>query len=254
MSKALTPLASASSKKHSIGWIIFDIIIALVSIVVLIFVSMFSYYLWIEKYGDETTKIKISERFSEKFTLAPGAASTATTVEQDIQSIIRTHNPQFGNADAPVTIVAFIDFECPFSQDAYADFERVRDRFGPAVHIVFKQFPVEQLHPQSVQAARAAQCAYKQQNFWPYYQQLFEYKILSDDGLFSHAARLGLDTNELATCISTSEIQQQINTDLEDGLSVGVRGTPTYIVNQQKIEGVISLQEWESIILQSLNQ
>ncbi len=243
-----------SAKPPTVGKMLLFVFLGIITISVIVFIILFGYYLWVQKYGDQAAKQALNKQFSSQFTVAPNAVDQSDTVSIDAKTIIRPHNPQYGNPDATVTIIAFIDFECPFCQEAYPTFETIRDRFGPAVQIVFKHFPIEQIHPQANIAARAAQCAHNQQAFWPYYQQLFSTKVLTDGALLSYAKNLNLPTTSFAYCIENTETYTQVQTDIQDGITVGVRGTPTYIINQTKVEGVISLQDWESLILSSLNK
>jgi predicted DsbA family dithiol-disulfide isomerase len=217
------------------------------------FALLFSYYLWIEKYGDPDARETLRERFDEGFSLLPGASSrSGSAIDIDPQELIRAHNPQFGPIDAPITVIAFIDFECPFCRAAYSEFEQMRDRFGGAVRIVFKHFPLHTIHPQALDASLAAQCAHDQGAFWPFYKELFEKKRLSHAALQSYAESVGMQTDHFLACLGNQQHANTVIADIEDGLRVDVRGTPTYIIGNQKIEGVTHAEEWEALILESL--
>lgn len=230
------------------------VVIGVISFLLMSFIAMFSYFLWVEKYGDPDTKAKYQTTFNEQFSSLAGAGNTQSTITEDIHEYIRSHNPDTGNRDASVTLLVFIDFECPYCRDAYTTFEQIRETYGPAVHIVFKHFPIEQFHPYAGNAARAAQCADEQGTFWQYYQQLFETKQLDDQSLMAHARTLRLNTASFAACMSDESTSRFIAKDIEDALALGVRGTPTYILNNQKLEGVIPIEKWNTIIIEALNQ
>ncbi|PIT86136.1 MAG: hypothetical protein COU33_04830 [Candidatus Magasanikbacteria bacterium CG10_big_fil_rev_8_21_14_0_10_43_6] len=239
-----------------IGKIVLLLLLGFVGIVVLFFTAYFGYYLWLGKYGDATTQQELAKSFQENFTISPelrGAAS-ASVVTQPIASLIHDHNPRFGNPDATVTIVAFIDFECPFCQRAYPTFERIKETYSPATQIIFKHFPIESIHPHARKASLAAQCAHEQGKFWEYYNLVFTEKKLDEESLFSYALKLRLNTRQFNTCVDTEKYAAAIDQDFQDGLTVGVRGTPTYIINQQKLEGSVPLSAWDDAIVQSLQQ
>ncbi len=168
------------------GIIILLAVLGFSAIGFLFFSAYLGYYLWVGKYGDATQQINLAKQFTEQFSLSPElrGVEARPTVEQPAASLIRPHNPTIGNPNAPITIVAFIDFECPFCQRAYPTFARIIDTYAPATNIVFKHFPVESIHPRAQQASMAAQCAHEQGKFWEYYNLLFTKKTLDDASLF----------------------------------------------------------------------
>lgn len=189
---------------------------------------------------------------SAQFTRDLSRTVANRTPPADIRPFIRKENPVRGAINAPITILAFIDFECPFSQKGYAVFERVAERYAPAVRIVFKHFPISSVHPQAAPAANAAVCAGAQGKFWPYYHELFARRTLSDADLLSRAASVGADPAAFAECFRGDAQGPDVDKDLADGVDLGVRGTPTYFVNGVKIEGVADEAIWDRIILQQL--
>lgn len=253
MTTSFTP--PVHTKKRRAGHVIAIVLLALVIVIVTSFAAMFSYFLWVEKYGDADTKAKYLNTFASNFTSAPGASGNSRShIDVDVNQYIYPHSPQFGDPDASVTMIVFIDFECPFCRQAYPSFEQVRETYGPAVNIVFKHFPIEQFHPRAGNAARAAQCAHQQGAFWPYYQALFDTQRLDDAALLAHANTIGINTTLFSGCMVDSQTDAQIAQDLQDGINLGVRGTPTYIINNQKLEGVTPTEQWNDIIIEALNQ
>lgn len=196
----------------------------------------------------------LNKHFEAGLSLANKTTPSRPTIEENIRNYIRGDNPKLGRDDAPITILFFIDFECPFSQATYRDFKSVIEKYEGVVQVVFKHFPITYIHQSSQNAALAATCAQEQKAFWPYYDQLFQNKRLSKENLISYAKNLNLNTNSFETCLKQAKYQNTIDTDLKDVQSLGVRGTPTYFVNQQKLEGVIDLGTWDKIILQELTK
>jgi protein-disulfide isomerase len=239
-----------------IGKTLLFIIIGFLGIGILFFIVFFGYYLWIGKYGDVATQTQLTKQFQENFTISPELRSLESnqTINTPTQSIIHEHNPRFGNPDAAVTIVAFVDFECPFCGQAYPSFKLMMEKYAPAVQVVFKHFPIDSIHPNAKKASLAAQCAHKQDTFWEYHNILFTKKQFDDSSLFSYALQLRLNATQFQTCLNSDTNVKQIEQDFQDGLALGVRGTPTYIINQKKIEGNVPAQAWDTIIVQSLQR
>lgn len=231
--------------------IVFLFILGIVGLLVLAIGTMAGYYTWQIKQGKGG---ELAKQFqSSAFTLQPDYEYAALAVE-DVSPYIRSHNPVLGIAEAPITIVAFIDFECPFCQRAYPIFAQMTAQYDPAVRVVFKHFPIESIHPRANGAALAAACAHEQGKFWEYYNVLFEQKTLGAPQLEQYADSIGLQSAQFTNCIETRRYAAKIEQDIADGLDLGVRGTPTYFLNNTKVEGVTSLETWNTLILDHLKQ
>jgi protein-disulfide isomerase len=115
-------------------------------------------------------------------------------------------DPSVGSASAPITIVEFSDFQCPFCQRAAPTLKRVRDVYGDKVRVVWKDFPLTQIHPQAFKAGEAAHCAADQGKFWEYHDRLFaNQQALQPDDLKKYATDLGLDGAKFAPCVDSSK-------------------------------------------------
>lgn len=218
----------------------------------LLFGALVGYYLWQIKQGKS---VGLDRQFNQSaFTLSPGASQAArpTVDPTTLAAAIRSDSPTRGPRDAQVTIVAFIDFECPFCQASYPITTKVFDRYEPVARIVFKHLPLESLHPQAMSASLAAACAGEQQKFWEYYDRLFVTKQLDDASLLTQAAALKLNMTAFESCLSTEKYRPQIEKDIEDAARLGVRGTPTYFINNVKVEGVATESTWDTLMLEAL--
>ncbi len=218
----------------------------------IVFGSLIGYYLWQIKYGDREA---IEESFrQEKFTLdSRGQLRTPAGVPAtDLADLLRPGNPTLGRADATVTVFAFLDFECPFCQESYPAFEYLRAQYEPVVRIVFKHVPLTSIHPQSLKAHEAAACAHEQGAFWPYYAWLFEKKKLDETSLVRAATDTRLNLDTFTACLAAGKYRATIETDLRDAARIGIRGTPTYIVNGKKFEGVVDEKTWDAIMIEAL--
>lgn len=219
------------------------------------FLSLFLYYLWITRFGTPEQQQQLAGKFSDQFTQIPGILDRTIPLPDDFsaQTYIYQTTPVLGPKDAPVTVLAFIDFECPYCRQAYPGFAQVMTEFEGVVHIAFKHFPVDIIHPRATAASVAAHCAQQTGQFWPYYEQLFTHNALTDSALQSYASTLGILTPSYIACLDDVTNRSVINQDIQDGIDLGVRGTPTYIINNQKVEGVTELADWREVILQALN-
>lgn len=228
-------------------------IVGILALGLLTFLGLIGYYTYVVKFGTSEQITSLKQQFSaSQISTLPGSTIPKSQIVHDsVVSFIRPHNPTFGNENAAVTLVAFVDFECPFCRGAYKEFEQIRDEFGPAVQIVFKHFPISHIHPRATKAGIAAQCAHNEGKFWEYYKLLFEKQKLDDTSLLSYARELGLPAT-FDVCINNNKIQQLVDQDTQDGLRAGVRGTPTYLLNQTRVEGVTSLNTWRALIIDAL--
>ena len=222
----------------------------------LLFIGLFGYYLWIELLGDNSQKETIATQFSADFRKNPNIHYSDETIitPTDVENIIRSNTPVLGSPDAPVTIVMFIDFHCPFCKQAYPTIQALQEQYGPILRIVFKHFPVNALHPEATNTSMAAQCTQSFGKFWQYHDILFESEDKSEGTLSHYAKTVGIPLTQFQSCISTNQTQSHITEDLRDGIAFGIQGTPTYIVNGKKIEGAITLKQWDTVIIQSLKQ
>ncbi len=229
---------------------LFLLVLLLITVGFLIFASFVGYYVWKIKTGQGA---ELAAQFNQEFSVdASLNQQNAQIPYQDPTTSIRPNNPRLGNAVSGIKIIAFIDFECPFCQKSYPIFKNVVEKYSPAVDIVFKQFPLASIHPNAIPAAIASACADEQDKFWEYHDLIFENRKADQSSIVSYASQLNLNMAQFQTCLESQKYNFLINQDLQDGISLGVRGTPTYFVNNIKLEGVVSEKKWEETILSQL--
>ncbi|MBI3963688.1 MAG: DsbA family protein [Candidatus Kerfeldbacteria bacterium] len=164
-------------------------------------------------------------------------------------SLVRDDDPRLGNPAAKLTIVAFEDFECPFSGEVFPTLRQVMVEHADDVLFVYRDFPITDVHPDAQRAAEAAQCALLQGKFWEYHDRLFQHQnALSSDDLVTYAEQVGLDLVDFATCLDRGQTRATVLQDFDDGVALGVRGTPTFFFNGQKVEGSLPRDAFEEII------
>jgi protein-disulfide isomerase len=159
-----------------------------------------------------------------------------------------------GPAAAPVTIFEWSDYECPFCKRAQEVLHRLQGEFPDRVRLVFKDFPLRS-HPNALPAALAARCAGAQGRYWEYHDLLFVGQPdLSRDDLIGYARRHRPDAPAFTQCLDAARFRDAVLADQREGREAGVRATPTFFINQRKIEGTLPLEEFRAAIQQALRE
>jgi protein-disulfide isomerase len=167
--------------------------------------------------------------------------------QTNLDRITIADQPSFGPADAPVTIVEFGDFECP---DCKAEAPVLRhdmvDGFGGKVRVIFKNYPLESVHPWARAAAIDGRCVYRQGDpaFWKFYDWIYEnQEQITGDNLnmkvLAWAGENNIDTVKLGQCIDTKATEPEINRSISEAHELSVAGTPTLFINGRKIGGLM---------------
>jgi protein-disulfide isomerase len=143
-----------------------------------------------------------------------------------------------GKVDAPVTIVEFADYECPYCQAAEEAVKQVMDKYQDQVRFVFLDFPLRPIHPLAQQAAEASRCAGEQGKFWEYHDRLISKGArLDPEGLQEQARQLGADLDRFGACLQSRKFEARVESDVVSGYKSGVSGTPTFYVNGVALVG-----------------
>jgi protein-disulfide isomerase len=146
--------------------------------------------------------------------------------------------PALGKKDAPITLVEFSDFQCPYCQRMAPVLKEVSQKYGDKVRIVYRQYPIPSLHPFALKAAEASLCANEQGKFWQIHDAMFEdQKKLSVSDLKATAGRLGMDQKKFNTCLDTGRYAEQVQNDSKEAIRSGVSGTPAVFINGIVIDG-----------------
>ncbi len=157
-----------------------------------------------------------------------------------------------GPKNAPVTIVEFGDFQCPFTRQAEGTLKQIRAKYGNKVRLVYFDF-TQYEHPHAFQAAMAARCAGEQGKFWPYHDALFaDQTKLEPADLKATAARLKLDTTKFNTCFDQSKYGEELARDLGEGKNLRIEGTPTFYINGRILFGARPDADFDALIDQAL--
>jgi len=156
--------------------------------------------------------------------------------------------PALGPADAPVTIVEFADFQCPYCSKIEPTLTQVRQMYGDEVRLVYRHYPLP-MHNNAERAAQASMCADEQGKFWEMHDGMFaNQRALGADQLKATAAGLGLDAEQFNTCLDSGRFAAQVAADAAEGNAAGVSGTPALFVNGRFISGAVPLEQITSIV------
>ena len=154
--------------------------------------------------------------------------------------MVTDNDPSLGSPDAKVTIVEFADFGCPYSRKSSYVIRALARKYGDEVRFIYRDFPITELHPQAKQTAQAANCAGDQDKFWEYHDKVYlNQNDLSDEKLVEFAEEINLDMDEFQSCFEEGAFTEEIDEDYQDGFDAGVRGTPTFFINGNRVPGSI---------------
>ena len=176
------------------------------------------------------------------------AANPATMYLEAPRFTVAQTGPRLGPADAPVQIVEFSDFQCPYCNDGAKVVRDLRAKYGDKVSIVYRNFPLP-MHNQAHRGAEGALCADDQGKFWEYADLLFaNQRAMGDVELNQHAKTLGLDEAKFSACLTAGTHSAQVDADQADGEKIGMNGTPGWYINGRAVSGARPLPAFSKII------
>lgn len=154
-----------------------------------------------------------------------------------------------GNPKAPVTIVEFGDFQCPFCGRVEPTLMDLLKKYHGKVKLAFRDFPLRAIHPFAEGAAEAGRCAEAQGKFWPMHDAMYaDQSKLSEDDLIKTAASLGMNSSAFASCMKSGKYRAAIEQDEATGLKAGVTGTPAFFINGRFLSGAVPEERFQEII------
>ena len=186
----------------------------------------------------------LREQTSHKITLDPPRTDVAIPGEAPVK----------GPGDAPITLVEFADFQCPYCKQVHPVVERVLLEYGDQIRFAFMDFPLVD-HPRAMPASIASYCAAEQDKYWPYYQNLMVMAgDLGDTDLRKRATETGLDIAKFGDCYESRRYADQVQASFEHGKSLGVTGTPTFFLNGRMLVGAIRYEDFKQAIEEELEK
>ncbi|EKD42674.1 MAG: DsbA oxidoreductase [uncultured bacterium] len=181
-------------------------------------------------------------------------ASIEINMERPRIEVSVDDDPSQGPKDAPITLVEFSEFQCPYCNKARSVVAKIMETYKGKVHYVFRDFPLS-FHKMATKAAEAANCANDQGKYWPYNANLFEHQSeLGVDKLKEYAKTQGLNTKKFDECLDSGKYTAEIEKDINEGAAAGVTGTPAYFINGVFISGAQPFENFKSIIDEELTR
>lgn len=154
-----------------------------------------------------------------------------------------------GPADAPITIVEFSDYQCPYCRRWHDEvYEPLLAAYPGKIRFVYRHLPLESIHPEAIPAAEAAMCAGEQDAFWQFHEKLFSSEALGSQVYTRYARDLGLDMTTFESCVADRKYQEAVATDTNFAIDLGIRSTPTFFINGLAIVGAQPLDVFKQVI------
>jgi protein-disulfide isomerase len=157
--------------------------------------------------------------------------------------------PTLGPADAPITIVEFSDYQCPFCRRWHQEvYEQLLNTYPGKIRVVYRNLPLTSIHPDAQAAAEAAMCAGEQDSYWPYHDKLFSSESLDTQTFIQYAQDLSLNVDQFKSCITDQKYKDAIQTDSDFAINMGIRSTPTFFINGLALVGAQPLDVFKQVI------
>jgi len=189
---------------------------------------------------------------TNQLTKLPGAVQLPAGTIYDVAT---PGSPSRGPVGAPVTVVEFGDFQCPFCGEAEPILKQVLVKYPDAVRLVFRNLPLQDVHPEALNSAEAAACAGAQGKFWEYHDALYANQASLGEAFYTQlATTLGLQLDQFNTCRQQHLELSAIQTDFNAAVTAGAQGTPTFFVNGHRISGVLPLALWDKVIAAAITE
>ena len=154
-----------------------------------------------------------------------------------------------GNVDAPITILEYSDYQCPFCSRFHDTMIQILAEYPDKVRWVYRHFPLDSIHPYARKAAEASECAAEQDKFWEYSDQLFDNQSSIDLPFLKEVAQnIGLDTNQFNSCLDSEKYASKVEADYREGIDLGVQGTPGSFINGQSLGGAVPYDQLKKMI------
>jgi protein-disulfide isomerase len=163
--------------------------------------------------------------------------------------------PVRGPADARVTVVEFSDFECPFCKRANGTMASLLEKYSGKIKLVYRDFPLEAIHPLARKAAEAARCARDGGKFWEYHDVLFaESPKLAPEDLKRYAVQVGLDAAKFNACLASGSQSASVQSDIDEGQRLGITATPVFFINGRSVKGAQPTEAFARVIDDELSR
>ena len=190
--------------------------------------------------------------------IANPGSSTPVTLQKTSQPVRYDvpvgNNPSIGPEDAPITLIEFGDYQCPYCQAWYLQvYPQIMNAYQGKIRFVYRDFPLTGIHAEASPAAEAADCAGEQGEYWPYHDKLFNGGLtLSSNTFIKYASDVDLDLDQFRNCINTNKYQDAVEDNYNFAYNLGISSTPTFFINGLAIIGSQPYSVFKQVIDQEL--
>ena len=230
------------------SWIA-TVVTVIVLTLLILFASRVLYFAGRIKSGDlDLSTYNFVESFTTNLDLTTAPVTDGTFV------VTTVDDPSLGNPDALLTIVEFADFQCPYSQEASFMMRELAAKYPDDIYYVYRDFPLPDLHPLAQMAAEAGECAQDQGKFWEYHDRIYQNQTdVSEESFVKFARGMNMDVDAFETCLLNGQYTAEVEEDFAAGTEAGVRGTPTFFINGNRVAGSIPAEVMEAIVESVVN-
>jgi protein-disulfide isomerase len=186
---------------------------------------------------------------------ADPAATAPTSQKTTRYNVDDGGNPSLGPATAPITIIEFSDYQCPYCSQWYNQvYQRLMQTYPDKIRFVYRDFPLNNIHSEAEAAAEAADCAGEQGRYYDYHDKLFSGEVdLSSAAYTQYAQELGLNQVKFKDCMSSQRFKNEVTTDYQSATKLGVRSTPTFFINGIILIGAQPFESFQTVIDKELS-
>jgi protein-disulfide isomerase len=203
-----------------------------------------------------------AQREAERRTTYVESLRTAAAVDVRLKrprvyraAVIDTPAPARGPASAPVTVVEFSDFHCPFCRSVQPTLNALLEKYPNDVRLVYRHLPLDDIHPNARRAAEASWCANEQEKFWPFHDRLYAGGADASDATLARLATdAGLDVKAFDACLASDRAKAPVQQDVDEAVRHGISGTPGFLINGRLFSGSLPLNTFVEVIEEELRQ
>ncbi len=220
------------------------------------------YFVWGRETASKTTALADGQSAATPATNQAGNSQTGASATTDPNaprkvtrySISEDDDPSIGPADAPITIIEFSDYQCPYCQKWQAEvWPKLQEAFPGKIRLVYRDFPLYSIHANAGPAAEAADCAGDQNKYWEFHDLLFSgQNELGPETFQLYASNLGLDIAQFNDCVESIKYEAEVNADYTYAAQLGIQSTPTFFVNGVALIGAQPFEVFQELINQEL--
>jgi protein-disulfide isomerase len=211
---------------------------------------LLGYVVWGINPGTETAAVAAQSPQTTTQDQGPVVEAPVTAQPKYIRYDVESEGfPSIGPAGAPITIVEFSDYQCPFCRRWHEEvYQPLMEAYPGKIRLVYRHLPLTSIHPEAFPAAEAAMCAGEQNAYWNYHEKLFSSDRLGADVYKQYARELGLDLTAFETCITEGKYRDAIQADSDFAINLGARSTPTFFINGLAVVGAQPLEVFQQVI------